>query len=353
MLNDLLRENMKKSLYPLAAIVLCLVTAGPRLLGQTTLSTNPPPAGLGPEIAFETPDYDFGQVNMGTLVKHVYVFTNTGDALLVVSAVQPHCGCTTAGDWTHQVEPGQTGSIPIQVNTVGMLGSPITKTVQVNSNARQHPSMQIMVHGKIWRPLEVTPLYAVFNLHEDAASNATMVVKLHNNTEEAVTVVSPPESNNQHFTAAIRTNVPGKDYDVIVQALAPFTGERIQGQITIRTSSKEMSAIPIVAMVNLQPAISVNPREILIPPDTTNRFYMTRVTLIQNYGEQPLSVSAASVNSEKVDVQVDNPVGGQQCNLQLHFPKGFEIPAGTELALSVKTSNPHAPVLKVPIKMKP
>ena len=56
----------------------------------------------------------------GEPVKYTYVFTNTGDRLLILNSVQPQCGCTAAGEWTKQVEPGKTGSIPIQFNTDGL-----------------------------------------------------------------------------------------------------------------------------------------------------------------------------------------------------------------------------------------
>src|SRR4051812_28927654 len=66
-----------------------------------------------PKIQFAAREYDFGKVKAGDPVKYSYVFTNTGNAVLEVTHVQPSCGCTTAGDWTHKVEPGQTGTIPI------------------------------------------------------------------------------------------------------------------------------------------------------------------------------------------------------------------------------------------------
>ena len=85
--------------------------------------TSAPPASaaaitnaIGPKIQFETQLYEFGRVRAGDPVKYTYVFTNTGDALLVLNNVQPQCGCTAAGEWTKQVEPGQTGKIPIQFN---------------------------------------------------------------------------------------------------------------------------------------------------------------------------------------------------------------------------------------------
>ena len=38
--------------------------------------------GGGPRIEFATPIYDFGRVKSGEVVKHTYVFTNVGGAML-------------------------------------------------------------------------------------------------------------------------------------------------------------------------------------------------------------------------------------------------------------------------------
>ena len=103
------------------------MTVGTALVGAQPTSAPPAAAAastnaLGPRIQFATPVYDFGRVKAGEPVKYTYVFTNTGDRLLIINSVQPGCGCTTAGEWTKQVEPGKTGSIPIQFNTAGYNG---------------------------------------------------------------------------------------------------------------------------------------------------------------------------------------------------------------------------------------
>jgi len=41
-----------------------------------------------PTIAFDQKDYDFGKLETGEKVEHVYKFRNTGDALLVINKVR-------------------------------------------------------------------------------------------------------------------------------------------------------------------------------------------------------------------------------------------------------------------------
>src|SRR5215510_16198111 len=61
--------------------------------------------GAGAKIQFATPIYDFGRIKSGEAVKYTYYFTNTGDTTLKITHVQPSCGCTTAGEYSKEVEP--------------------------------------------------------------------------------------------------------------------------------------------------------------------------------------------------------------------------------------------------------
>src|SRR5712675_3135449 len=96
-----------------------LVLAGALGIVPSALAQTNPPTVSGARIAFAATDFNFGKVDSGSLVKHDFVFTNTGDQVLEVTAVRPGCGCTTAGEWDTKVEPGQTGTIPIQFNSSG------------------------------------------------------------------------------------------------------------------------------------------------------------------------------------------------------------------------------------------
>src|SRR5207244_9949725 len=107
----------------------------PALPAATAAAAVPAIQGPSPKMVFETPTFDFGRGRAGDPVKHSFIFTNTGEAVLEITAVKPGCGCTTAGEWTKKVEPGKTGTIPIQVNVAATWPSgPITKYITVESN---------------------------------------------------------------------------------------------------------------------------------------------------------------------------------------------------------------------------
>src|SRR5436190_16675626 len=123
-------------------------------------TTNSAPVS-GPKIQFAEPTFNFGKVDSGQAVKHEFVFTNVGNQRLEITEARPSCGCTTAGKWDKEVEPGKTGVIPVEFNSSGYAGS-VTKAVTVVCNDPANPSVTLYLIGTIWKPIDVTPQMAIF-----------------------------------------------------------------------------------------------------------------------------------------------------------------------------------------------
>ncbi len=71
------------------------------------------------KIAFEEETYDFGEVDEGAVVEHVFRFTNTGKAPLLISSARSTCGCTVP-EWPREpIPPGESGQIEVKFNTQG------------------------------------------------------------------------------------------------------------------------------------------------------------------------------------------------------------------------------------------
>ena len=84
-------------------------------------------------LMFIAAEHDFGQVNEGEKVAHVYEVLNTGDVDLLLQDVSPSCGCTTPKYDKKPIRPGEKGSIKIVFNTKGRPGKQ-HKTVTVVTN---------------------------------------------------------------------------------------------------------------------------------------------------------------------------------------------------------------------------
>jgi hypothetical protein len=300
----------------------------------------------GPRIQFATPVHDFGQIKGGEVVKYTYVFTNVGQQVLELTAVQVGCGCTTAGDWSRRVEPGQTGSIPIQFNS-GSFNGQVAKSVTVTCNDPNQPTVMLQLKATIWKPIEVTPQFAALNVTSESPANATSVRIVSN--EESPLSVFAPESNNGAFAAELRTNQVGKEFELIVRTVPPLPAGNVQGQITLRTSSTNLPVINVGVFANHQPAVLVTPPQITLPASPLANLVPANVA-IRNNGTNALVLTGAAVNAKGVEVQLKEVQPGRYFTLMVIFPVGFEIAPGELVELSVKSNHPQFPDIKVPIQ---
>ena len=86
-----------------------------------------------PVIKIEEANFDFGTINEGDKVEHIFKFTNTGNGNLMVINAQPSCGCTVP-EWTKEpIKKGESGEIKIIFNSAGKSGQQ-QKTVYITTN---------------------------------------------------------------------------------------------------------------------------------------------------------------------------------------------------------------------------
>jgi len=90
-------------------------------------------------LTFNEMQFDFGKVQQGETLEHLFQFKNTGTANLIIESVHPSCGCTgaTLGD-KKEYAPDETGEIKVTFNTQGREGIN-SKTITVTSNDEKEP----------------------------------------------------------------------------------------------------------------------------------------------------------------------------------------------------------------------
>ena len=86
-----------------------------------------------PVMDFESKEHDFGTVDEGEILTHNFVFTNTGNAPLIISNARSSCGCTVP-TWTKEpVAPGEQGELLVKFNTRGKPNQQM-KQVRITTN---------------------------------------------------------------------------------------------------------------------------------------------------------------------------------------------------------------------------
>lgn len=100
-----------------------------------------------PEFKFEKETHDFGKVPVGKPVSVDFIFTNTGDAPLIISNIESTCGCTVPEFTTKPVLKGEKGIITVTFNAAAVQAG-FTKAVTIKSNART-PSKMLYIKGEV------------------------------------------------------------------------------------------------------------------------------------------------------------------------------------------------------------
>jgi hypothetical protein len=113
---------------------------------MTTTGTQVAPAQA--TLQFQETIFDFGKIEAGTIVKHAYIFTNTGTQALVIQEVIPSCKlCTQASATQLVVQPGNQGVIMVEFNSTGRVGRQ-GKYVTIWSNVADSPT-RVLIRGEI------------------------------------------------------------------------------------------------------------------------------------------------------------------------------------------------------------
>ena len=128
-------------------MILCAVILGFTITASAQTDSKP-------EFKFVSEKYDFGKIPQGKPVTTNFEFTNIGEEPLILTQVQPTCGCTIADYTKTPVLKGQKGTIKITYNAAVV--SVFNKTIVVTSNAKT-PTKYLVITGEVVAPPATTP----------------------------------------------------------------------------------------------------------------------------------------------------------------------------------------------------
>lgn len=100
-----------------------------------------------PKITFEETTFNFDTIMQNGNGEHVFRFTNTGDAPLLITSAFSSCGCVVP-EWPKEpIAPQASGSIKVKYNT-SKTGS-FTKVIVVKSNDKETPKTILRIDGVV------------------------------------------------------------------------------------------------------------------------------------------------------------------------------------------------------------
>jgi len=87
------------------------------------------------QIKFDKTSIDYGTFSESSPVqKCTFVFTNVGDAPLVINQAVASCGCTVPSYTKTPIQPGEKGEVKITYNGTGKFPGHFKKTITIRTN---------------------------------------------------------------------------------------------------------------------------------------------------------------------------------------------------------------------------
>lgn len=120
------------------------------------------PGASPPNIEFSEDLWDFGTIQHGDKVTHVFEVKNLGGTELIINRVRPSCGCTAALLSSSKVPPQGSAEIEVTFNSSGFKGK-VSKYIYVESNDPDEPLKKLTITTVV----EVSPSPTI-NLKENS-----------------------------------------------------------------------------------------------------------------------------------------------------------------------------------------
>lgn len=106
----------------------------------------------GPQITFEKEVHDYGKIKQGANGVVEFIFTNTGNAPLILSNAKGSCSCTVPQWPKEPIAPGKSAKLQVKYDTKRV--GAINKSVTITSNAVNEPTKVIRIKGYVQSPDE-------------------------------------------------------------------------------------------------------------------------------------------------------------------------------------------------------
>ncbi len=160
---------MKKSILLLAVVSVfaftsCKDNASEKVNEENVAAAESRDAESGkfPKMEFTETAFDFGTIEGGVPVEHVFKFKNTGEAPLVIVNATSSCGCTVPEYPKEAIAPGESGELLVKYNASGANAVSKTVTVVANTEAgKETITIKAFVNAKngeaVGTPKVITP----------------------------------------------------------------------------------------------------------------------------------------------------------------------------------------------------
>lgn len=333
--------------HSLSVLVAAALVALPLLGGSGAVA-----AAGGPVAAPVSPVVDLGPIPRGQEIRHEFVIENRGDAPLVITEVEPSCGCTVAS-YDKRIEPGAKGRVGAVVKTEGFRG-PIAKSLSVYTNDPENPRIVLVIKAILREMVEVDPGYVRFRavVGEPAQPSVQTVWSADRQDLEVLGVESPYPFVEAEVRPAAdgerKDGIEGRQWRLTVTLAPDAPPGPLADHLQLRTNHPDQKIVQVPLSGLVRPVLGVTPpvanfgkRELVEP-------YVASLE-VHNFATREVSLGAVESDVAGLSGQVEPIKEGRR--FQLRVTLDPSMPKGEfEGKLRIATDNPVQPLLEVEVR---
>ena len=198
-----------------------------------------------PKFSAEQTNHNFGQVFSGEKVVHVFKFSNSGDAPLVIERVRQSCGCTAAVLSSSTLEPGARGEIQSTFDSTSFSGT-VVKTIYVYNNDPAFPVVQLHLRGVVQPEIIHKPNRVSLDKMIPEKTVTTRVTLIH-------------QGKNEISFGPVQTTIPELKAELSATRISPGESVSVSLSVTPQTGKRRLGGFMII------PVTGAHMKEIRIP----------------------------------------------------------------------------------------
>jgi hypothetical protein len=299
-----------------------------------------------PKLVVKERAHDFGTVQQGQPLETKLEFTNSGDAVLHVVEFTPSCGCTTTGNWPHELKPGESASVPVKVETAHFIG-PIEKTVLLRTDDPTEDTLYFELRAKIATPISINAPVLIFPAAEDPNQPMSRSTTLRDETDEPLKLTAPI-SDNPLFRPELKTVIPDKEYELIVTTGTPLPEGTHSARITMNSTLTKQPNVTVEAVATLLAATQIAPNQIMLSSAKLSA-PEKRFAVVMSHRGPGIQLRDLTTDAPGAELTSAVSPDGKQVAITITFPTGFEFKPGATYALRGHTNQPSLPNFEIPI----
>ncbi len=253
-----------------------------------------------PQVAsmFSSTSHDFGTVARAAKTEHRFYFTNPYTTPIHVRSVRTSCGCTTPIVETHDVAPGEQGSILAKFNTGTHTGQRAA-TLTVTIDRPMVTEIQLHVKGYIRTDVVFNPGEASFGSVDQGTSKTLQValeyagrpdwqIKALNTSESFLSATAKEASRGN---GRVRYNL-----EITLSEETP--PGPLQSELIVVTNDRNLTRVPLQINANIVAGLTVSPSSLALG-DVLSTEPIKQLVLLK--GQKPFHVKG--VQSDVLDVE--------------------------------------------------